>query len=100
MEFLNSLNLFYTGVHALRRALGGSQQASDQQLIGTVTVSLQDLQWAMTVVKPSAMREVAIDVPKVQILPASLCWFLLTVFAKNIFDVKLTISQPFPVIIQ
>ncbi|MED6274973.1 spermatogenesis associated protein 5 [Characodon lateralis] len=34
--------------------------------MGTVTVSLQDLQWAMTVVKPSAMREVAIDVPKVR----------------------------------
>ncbi|KAJ4946257.1 hypothetical protein JOQ06_023925, partial [Pogonophryne albipinna] len=39
---------------------------SDQQLMGTVTVTLQDLQWAMTVVKPSAMREVAIDVPKVR----------------------------------
>ncbi|KAK5924674.1 hypothetical protein CgunFtcFv8_017268 [Champsocephalus gunnari] len=34
--------------------------------MGTVTVTLQDLQWAMTVVKPSAMREVAIDVPKVR----------------------------------
>nr|XP_033488711.1 ATPase family protein 2 homolog isoform X1 [Epinephelus lanceolatus] len=55
------------GLHALRRALGGSHQPSDQQLTGTVTVTLQDLQWAMSVVKPSAMREVAIDVPKV-------CW--------------------------
>ncbi|XP_047208847.1 ATPase family protein 2 homolog isoform X2 [Girardinichthys multiradiatus] len=54
------------GLHALRRALGISHQASDQQLMGTVTISLQDLQWAMTVVKPSAMREVAIDVPKVR----------------------------------
>ncbi|XP_015252746.1 PREDICTED: spermatogenesis-associated protein 5 [Cyprinodon variegatus] len=54
------------GLHALRRALGASNQASDQQLKGKVTVSLQDLQWAMTVVKPSAMREVAIDVPKVR----------------------------------
>uniref|UniRef100_A0A668S718 non-chaperonin molecular chaperone ATPase n=1 Tax=Oreochromis aureus TaxID=47969 RepID=A0A668S718_OREAU len=53
------------GLHALRRALGGSHQPpSDQQLMGTVTVTLQDLQWAMSVVKPSAMREVAIDVPK------------------------------------
>ncbi|XP_059202994.1 ATPase family gene 2 protein homolog A [Centropristis striata] len=55
------------GLHALRRALRGSHQPSDQQLTGTVTVTLQDLQWAMSVVKPSAMREVAIDVPKV-------CW--------------------------
>ncbi|XP_068439892.1 ATPase family gene 2 protein homolog A isoform X2 [Clinocottus analis] len=54
------------GLHALRRALGGSPRPSDQQLTGTVSVSLQDLQWAMTVVKPSAMREVAIDVPKVR----------------------------------
>ncbi|KAE8285638.1 hypothetical protein D5F01_LYC15303 [Larimichthys crocea] len=54
------------GLHALKRALGGSHQPSDQQLIGTVTVTRQDLQWAMSVVKPSAMREVAIDVPKVR----------------------------------
>ncbi|XP_060903665.1 ATPase family gene 2 protein homolog A [Labrus mixtus] len=54
------------GLHALRRALAGSLQPSDQQLMGTVTVTLQDLQWAMSVVKPSAMREVAIDVPKVR----------------------------------
>uniref|UniRef100_A0A671V6L2 vesicle-fusing ATPase n=1 Tax=Sparus aurata TaxID=8175 RepID=A0A671V6L2_SPAAU len=54
------------GLHALRRALGGSQQPSDQQLKGAMTVTLQDLQWAMSVVKPSAMREVAIDVPKVR----------------------------------
>ncbi|XP_022615588.1 spermatogenesis-associated protein 5 [Seriola dumerili] len=54
------------GLHALRRALGGSHQPSDQQLMGTVTVTLQDLQWATSVVKPSAMREVAIDVPKVR----------------------------------
>ncbi|XP_035506432.2 ATPase family protein 2 homolog isoform X2 [Scophthalmus maximus] len=54
------------GLRALRRALGGSRQPSDRQLMGTVTVTLQDLQWAMSVVKPSAMREVAIDVPKVR----------------------------------
>uniref|UniRef100_A0A7N6AX08 vesicle-fusing ATPase n=1 Tax=Anabas testudineus TaxID=64144 RepID=A0A7N6AX08_ANATE len=54
------------GLSALRRALGASQQPSDQQLMGAVTVTLQDLQWAMSVVKPSAMREVAIDVPKVR----------------------------------
>uniref|UniRef100_A0A3P8V3J7 AFG2 AAA ATPase homolog A n=1 Tax=Cynoglossus semilaevis TaxID=244447 RepID=A0A3P8V3J7_CYNSE len=54
------------GLHALRRALGAANRPSDQQLMGTVTVTLQDLQWAMSVVKPSAMREVAIDVPKVR----------------------------------
>lgn len=63
---LKCANLLSIGLHALKRALGGSSQPSDQQLKGTVTVTLQDLQWAMSVVKPSAMREVAVDVPKVQ----------------------------------
>nr|ACJ02102.1 SPATA5 [Salmo salar] len=57
---------FSCGLHALRRALGSGSQPSDLQLMGTVTVTLQDLQWAMSEVKPSAMREVAIDVPKVR----------------------------------
>ncbi|XP_076005308.1 ATPase family gene 2 protein homolog A isoform X2 [Genypterus blacodes] len=54
------------GLRALRRALAGSHPPSDLQLMGKVTVTLQDLQWATSVVKPSAMREVAIDVPKVR----------------------------------
>lgn len=66
MRDLKCVNSLSTGLHALRRALEASQQPSDQQLTGTVTVTLQDLQWAMSVVKPSAMREVAIDVPKVE----------------------------------
>ncbi|CAB1325550.1 unnamed protein product [Coregonus sp. 'balchen'] len=49
-----------------KRALVSGSQPSDFQLMGTVTVTLQDLQWAMSEVKPSAMREVAIDVPKVR----------------------------------
>lgn len=53
------------GLHALRRAMGGSQQPSDRQLKGAVSITLQDLQWAMSSVKPSAMREVSVDVPKV-----------------------------------
>lgn len=46
-------------------AMGGSQQPSDKHLKGAVSITLQDLQWAMAAVKPSAMREVAVDVPKV-----------------------------------
>ncbi|XP_019747757.1 spermatogenesis-associated protein 5 isoform X2 [Hippocampus comes] len=53
-------------LNALRRAIGAADEPSDQQLMGKVTVTLSDLQWAMSVVKPSAMREVAIDVPKVR----------------------------------
>ncbi|XP_051915246.1 ribosome biogenesis protein SPATA5 isoform X2 [Hippocampus zosterae] len=54
------------GLNALRRAIGAANEPSDQQLMGKVTVTLSDLQWAMSVVKPSAMREVSIDVPKVR----------------------------------
>ncbi|CAL1612798.1 unnamed protein product [Knipowitschia caucasica] len=54
------------GLRALRRALGGSSGLSDQELKATVRVTLQDLKWAMSVVKPSAMREVAIQVPTVR----------------------------------
>lgn len=45
--------------------MGGSQRLSDKQLKGAVSITLQDLHWAMSAVKPSAMREVAVDVPKV-----------------------------------
>lgn len=51
--------------------MGGSQRPSDKQLNGAVGITLQDLQWAMSAVKPSAMREVAVDVPKV-IAPLSI----------------------------
>ncbi|KAI7793838.1 ribosome biogenesis protein SPATA5 [Triplophysa rosa] len=54
------------GLHALRRALGSTPVLSDVQVINRVKVTTFDLRLAMTQVKPSAMREVAIDVPKVQ----------------------------------
>lgn len=53
------------GLHALRRALGSTPGLSDVQVINRVKVTTFDLRLAMTQVKPSAMREVAIDVPKV-----------------------------------
>ncbi|XP_077588771.1 ATPase family gene 2 protein homolog A [Stigmatopora nigra] len=54
------------GLNALRRGISTSGNASDHQLKGNVTVTFSDLHWAMSVVKPSAMREVSIDVPKVR----------------------------------
>ncbi|KAJ8262520.1 hypothetical protein GJAV_G00167360 [Gymnothorax javanicus] len=54
------------GLHALRRVLSADSSLSDQQAMGAVTVTFQDLQQAMMEVKPSAMREVAVDVPKVR----------------------------------
>ncbi|XP_078809908.1 ATPase family gene 2 protein homolog A isoform X2 [Oryzias latipes] len=55
------------GLRAVRRGLRGSLHEAKDQLVGKVTISFQDLQWAMAVIKPSAMREVAFDFPKV-------CW--------------------------
>ncbi|KAF4104591.1 ATPase family gene 2 protein homolog A isoform X1 [Onychostoma macrolepis] len=54
------------GLHALRRVLGSKPALSDVQVMNSVKVTTSDLRLAMTEVKPSAMREVAIDVPKVR----------------------------------
>uniref|UniRef100_A0A672SQK2 AAA+ ATPase domain-containing protein n=1 Tax=Sinocyclocheilus grahami TaxID=75366 RepID=A0A672SQK2_SINGR len=54
------------GLHALRRVLGSKPVLSDVQVMNSVKVTTSDLRLAMTEVKPSAMREVAIDVPKVR----------------------------------
>ncbi|XP_077057568.1 ATPase family gene 2 protein homolog A-like, partial [Siphateles boraxobius] len=53
-------------LHALRRVLGSRPALSDVQVMNRVKVTTSDLRLAMTEVKPSAMREVAIDVPKVR----------------------------------
>lgn len=58
--------LFFAGLHALRRVLSSTPGISDNDLMDRVKVTTSDLQLAMTQVKPSAMREVAIDVPKVR----------------------------------
>ncbi|KAL2077689.1 hypothetical protein ACEWY4_027193 [Coilia grayii] len=55
------------GLHALRRASGTGPRLTDTEVMDVITVTLADLQQAMSEVKPSAMREVAVDVPKV-------CW--------------------------
>lgn len=68
---VESVRRLPAGLHALRRAMGGSQRPPDEQLNGAVGITLRDLQWAMSAVKPSAMREVAVDVPKV-IAPLSI----------------------------
>ncbi|KAJ8372108.1 hypothetical protein AAFF_G00294720 [Aldrovandia affinis] len=54
------------GLRALRRMLAGEPGLSDPQTMGAVTVTLQDLRSSMMHIKPSAMREVAVDVPKVR----------------------------------
>uniref|UniRef100_A0AAR2J7G2 non-chaperonin molecular chaperone ATPase n=1 Tax=Pygocentrus nattereri TaxID=42514 RepID=A0AAR2J7G2_PYGNA len=54
------------GLHALRRVLGSVPTLTDPEVMDKVKVTTSDLRLAMTHVKPSAMREVAIDVPKVR----------------------------------
>ncbi|XP_051514414.1 ribosome biogenesis protein SPATA5 isoform X2 [Myxocyprinus asiaticus] len=54
------------GLHALRRVLASTPALSDAQVMNRVKVTTSDLRLAMTEVKPSAMREVTIDVPKVR----------------------------------
>jgi SpoVK/Ycf46/Vps4 family AAA+-type ATPase len=49
-------------VHAIKRTNAGDGVCN----IGSVAVDVEDLLWAMTQVKPSAMREVLIEVPNVR----------------------------------
>ncbi|NXY85598.1 SPAT5 protein, partial [Alcedo cyanopectus] len=53
------------GLYALRRALGSSPDPSDGEVAGSVRIAFHDFLQGMNDVRPSAMREVAVDVPKV-----------------------------------
>ncbi|NXY13313.1 SPAT5 protein, partial [Atrichornis clamosus] len=53
------------GLYALRRALGKRPNLSDTEVAGSVMIAFNDFLQGMNDVRPSAMREVAIDVPKV-----------------------------------
>ncbi|KGL83362.1 Spermatogenesis-associated protein 5, partial [Tinamus guttatus] len=53
------------GLHALRRALGARAERLDHEVAGSVRIAFQDFLQAAKEVRPSAMREVAVDVPKV-----------------------------------
>ncbi|KAK1798045.1 hypothetical protein P4O66_000543 [Electrophorus voltai] len=60
------VSLSGTGLHALRRVLASAPALSDLEVVDRVKVTTSDLKLAMMQVKPSAMREVTIDVPKVR----------------------------------
>lgn len=53
------------GLNALRRKLGELNNPSDGEVAGLVVITLNDFLQAMSDVRPSAMREVSVDVPKV-----------------------------------
>ncbi|KAI6069520.1 Spermatogenesis-associated protein 5 isoform X1 [Aix galericulata] len=52
------------GLYALRRALGKRANPSDNEVAGSVMIAFNDFLQGMNDVRPSAMREVAVDVPK------------------------------------
>ncbi|XP_075471855.1 ATPase family gene 2 protein homolog A isoform X2 [Ascaphus truei] len=53
------------GLNALRKKLGELSNPSESEVAGSVVITLNDFLQAMNDVRPSAMREVAIDVPNV-----------------------------------
>uniref|UniRef100_A0A8C2SS84 AFG2 AAA ATPase homolog A n=1 Tax=Coturnix japonica TaxID=93934 RepID=A0A8C2SS84_COTJA len=53
------------GLYALRRAVGKRARPSDTEVAGSVMIAFNDFLQGMKDVRPSAMREVAVDVPKV-----------------------------------
>lgn len=57
--------LFLIGLYALRRALGKRANLLDSEVAGSVMIAFNDFLQGMKDVRPSAMREVAVDVPKV-----------------------------------
>lgn len=60
------------GLYALRRALGKRPGLWDTAVAGSVMIAFNDFLQGMNDVRPSAMREVAIDVPKVSCFCAML----------------------------
>ncbi|XP_021571172.1 spermatogenesis-associated protein 5 [Carlito syrichta] len=53
------------GLHALQRILRKQPNLPDRQVAGLVKITLDDFLQGMNDIRPSAMREVAIDVPNV-----------------------------------
>lgn len=55
----------------MRRALGKRPNLADSEVAGSVMIAFNDFLQGMNDVRPSAMREVAVDVPKVSYFFAS-----------------------------
>ncbi|KAJ8780465.1 hypothetical protein J1605_011729 [Eschrichtius robustus] len=60
-----SLGVGDPGLRALRRVLRKHPNLPDSKMAGLVKITLQDFLQGMNDIRPSAMREVAIDVPNV-----------------------------------
>ena len=69
----------FVGLCALRRILKKQPNLPDVKVAGLVKITLKDFLQAMNDIRPSAMREIAIDVPNV----SHLCPTLATLFELN-----------------
>ena len=65
VEDKSCITFLFAGLYALRRVLKKQPNLSDSKMAGLVKITLNDFLQGMNDVRPSAMREVAIDVPNV-----------------------------------
>ena len=73
------VTFFFAGLHALRRILRKQPNLPDSKMAGLVKITLKDFLQGMNDIRPSAMREVAVDVPNV----SHLTLMLATLFDLN-----------------
>lgn len=62
------ITFLFAGLYALRRVLRKQPNLPDSKVAGLVKITLKDFLQGMNDIRPSAMREVAIDVPNVSYL--------------------------------
>jgi hypothetical protein len=59
------VTFLFVGLYALRRVLKKQPDLPDSKVAGLVKITLSDFLQGMNDIRPSAMREVAIDLPNV-----------------------------------
>lgn len=73
------VTFLFAGLNALRRVLRRQPNLPDSKMAGLVKITLKDFLQGMNDIRPSAMREVAVDVPNV----SHLTLMLATLFELN-----------------
>lgn len=61
------VTFLFAGLYALQRVLKKQPTLPDSKVSGLVKITLSDFLQGMSAIRPSAMREVAIDVPNVSL---------------------------------
>lgn len=78
------VTFLFAGLHALRRVLRKQPNLPDSKMAGLVKITLKDFLQGMNDIRPSAMREVAVDVPNV----SHLTLMLATLFDLTVKETK------------